>query len=176
MSNSVIRPATTAQDLAAVRQLCWDYRDHLREVSSVDARLTETFYPVPKYAALMESLADAHARPHGIILLAELDGAPVGCAMSHALDAETSEIKRLFVAPQARGHRIARKLVAALMAQARRDGFSRVVLDTSVTLTAARALYASLGFAERGPYQDIPAEALPHLLFFEAPLSAGVET
>lgn len=171
MPEILIRPATTPQDLDAVRKLCWDYRSHLLEVSEIDAEITETFYPVPKYTALMDRLAQEHARPQGIILLAELDGAPVGCAMSHALDADTSEIKRVYVAPQARGHNVARKIMTALMDQARADGFSRVVLDTSVNLGPARALYASLGFAARGPYQDIPDSALPHLLFFEAPLA-----
>lgn len=170
MSPSTIRPATTPQDIAAVRKLCWDYRTHLASVSPIEAKLTETFYPVPKYTALMDDLAAAHARPHGIILLAELDGMPAGCGMTHALDPQTSEIKRLFVSRQARGHGIARALVHALMDQARRDGFTRVVLDTSVNLTPARALYANLGFAARGPYQETPPEALPHLVFFEAAL------
>lgn len=173
MSQTVIRPATTAADLAAVRQLCWNYRAFLLGVSEVDAQITGTLYPAPKYTELMDRLATIHARPQGIILLAELDGTPVGCAMSHALDPATAEIKRLFVAPQARGHGLARKLVSALVAQAADDGFARMVLDTSVNLTAARALYASLGFAARGPYQEIPASALPHLLFFEKPLISG---
>ncbi|MEH6738251.1 MAG: GNAT family N-acetyltransferase [Sulfitobacter sp.] len=167
---TLIRPATSPTDLEAVRKLCWDYRTHLASVSPIEAELTETFYPVPKYAALMDALETEHARPQGIILLAELDGAPVGCAMTHALDPQTSEIKRVFVAPEARGHGIARKLIDALMDQARTDGYSRVVLDTSVNLGPARALYANLGFSERGPYQDTPEDALPHLLFFEAPL------
>ncbi|KEJ89573.1 acetyltransferase [Sulfitobacter donghicola DSW-25 = KCTC 12864 = JCM 14565] len=166
-----IRPATSPADLEAVRKLCWDYRTHLASVSPIEAELTETFYPVPKYTALMDALEHTHARPNGIILIATLDGAPVGCAMTHALDPETSEIKRLFVAPQARGHGAARKLIHALMDQARSDGFKRIVLDTSVNLAPARALYASLGFSERGPYQDVPEIALPHLFFFEAPLS-----
>lgn len=170
MTTSLIRQATAPEDLAAVRQLCWDYRSHLSSVSAVDAELTETFYPAPKYTALMDTLETLHARPRGIILLAELDGQPVGCGMSHALFPDTSEIKRVYVAPHARGHGIARKLVTALVDQARTDGFDRVVLDTSVSLGPARALYASMGFDERGPYQDIPAAALPHLLFFEATL------
>ncbi|QUJ77789.1 GNAT family N-acetyltransferase [Sulfitobacter albidus] len=168
--NVQIVPATTEADLAAVRALCWDYRAGLIATSAEDARITETFYPIPKYTVLMDRLAAEHARPQGQILLARLDGAPVGCAMSHALDPKTSEIKRLYVSPAARSHGIARRLVTQLMAQARDDGFSRVVLDTSQRLTAARALYARLGFAERGPYQDIPEHALPHLVFFEAPL------
>tara|TARA_R110002110_G_scaffold52272_1_gene152385 strand:- start:210 stop:737 length:528 start_codon:yes stop_codon:yes gene_type:complete len=172
MSQTTIRPASSPEDLSAVRQLCWDYRAFLLGVSEIDAQITETFYPVPIYTGLMDRLTDIHARPQGIILLAERDGAPVGCAMSHALDPATSEIKRLYVGPQARGHGIARELVNALTDQATADGFDRVVLDTSVSLTAARALYSRLGFAARGPYQDVPASALPHLLFFEKPLTS----
>jgi GNAT superfamily N-acetyltransferase len=166
----MIRPATTPTDLVAVRQLCWDYRAELCATSPIDAELTETFYPVPKYTALMENLAQTHARPRGIILLADHAGAPSGCAMSHALSDDTSEIKRLFVTQSARGDGIAAALVTALSVQARADGFTRVVLDTSVNLGPARALYQSLGFKSRGPYQPIPDAALPHLLFFEKTL------
>lgn len=165
-----IRAATTSADLAAVRQLCWDYRSHLVAVSAEDAELTETFYPVPKYTALIANLETLHARPTGIILLAEHNGMPIGCAMSHALFPDTSEIKRLYVAPQARGLGTARKLVSALTDQARADGFARLVLDTSVNLAPARALYTSMGFSPRGPYQDVPTAALPHLLFYETAL------
>ena len=52
----------------------------------------------------MDRLADEHARPKGIILLArDAQGVPAGCGMSHALDAQTSEIKRVFVTEAARG-------------------------------------------------------------------------
>lgn len=165
-----VRPVTESADLAEVQALCWAYRAQLMATSPIDAELTRTFYPEPKYRRLMAGLAQAHARPQGIILLAEQNGAPVGCAMSHALDPVTSEVKRVFVSPEARGHGIARTLVTRLMSQARSDGFSRVVLDTSVSLEPARALYATLGFQTRGPYQHVPDDALPHLLFFEATL------
>lgn len=167
---TLIRPATTPTDLDTVRQLCWDYRTHLSHVSPIDAELVKTFYPTPKYTALMDGLAQAHARPTGIILLAEHSDKPAGCVMTHALDDTSSEIKRLFVTPQARGHGIARKLVTACMDQARSDGFTRILLDTSVTLEPARALYANMSFTERGPYQDIPSGVLQHLVFFEAQL------
>ncbi len=104
----------------------------------------------------------------GICLRAE--AVTSGCAMSHALDADTCEIKRVFVTPSARGKGVARQLCTAVMAQARSDGFTRVLLDTSARLTAARALYARMGFTERGPYQPVPDFALPHLVFFEASL------
>ncbi len=167
---TTIRPATTPDDIAAVRQLCWEYRAHLAASSPIDAELTETFYAVPKYTALMDSLETLHARPTGIILLAEHAGAAVACAMSHALFPDTAEFKRLYVTPQFRRLGLARALVVAMTEQARQDGFSRAVLDTSKSLKPARALYAALGFAKRDAYQYIPASALPHLVFFEKTL------
>lgn len=171
MSEITLHPAETAQDLEDVRTLCWAYRDFLMGQADIDQYIVETFYPVPKYAALMTELAAAHARPTGIILIArDAAGMPMGCGMSHALDARTSEIKRVYVRDDARGKGIAAQICRALMSQARADGFERVVLDTSQSLKAAQALYLKLGFEPRGPYQPIPEDVVAHLLFFEATL------
>ena len=171
MADSVIfRIATTAADIAAVRVLCWAYRDFLLNHSGTDREIVETFYPQDKYQTLMDGLEAEHARPQGIILLAELNGVPVACGMIHALDAQTSEIKRVFVHETARGQRIADRICRALMDQARDDGYTRMVLDTAKTLTSAQRLYERLGFDKRGPYQPIPDHALPYLVFYEASL------
>ncbi len=171
MDDSIsIRPATTADDMSAVRVLCWAYRDFLLNDSGTDSDIINTLYPVDKYHALMDRLEREHARPKGIILLAERDSTAVGCGMTHALNDHTSELKRVFVTKPARGQGIAGHLCKALMDQARHDGFRRMVLDTSKSLTGAQRLYARLGFAERGAYQPIPAHVLPHLVFFETTL------
>ncbi len=137
----------------------------------MDREITEEFYPTDTYTALMDTLPEIHARPKGIILLArDADGTPLGCGMSYALDAQTSEIKRVFVTDAARGKGVARRLCTALIAQARADGFARIVLDTSKNLHAAQRLYTSLGFSACGPYQPVPDDTLPKLLFFERPL------
>jgi putative acetyltransferase len=167
---TLIRLATTAADLAAVRSLCWDYRDFLLNHSQIDRNITETFYPVDKYLTLMQGLQDEHARPDGAIMLAENEGVAVGCGMIHAIDPQTSEIKRVYVTDAVRGQRIADRLCRALMDQARIDGFSRMVLDTSKSLTSAQRLYERLGFSKCAAYQPIPAHALPHLVFYERSL------
>lgn len=167
MTDVDISPAITANEIEAVRHLCWAYRDFLIQNSDTDREITETFYPTDKYTALMADLPRLHARPTGIMLLARADSAPIGCGMTHALDQHTSEIKRVFVSESARGQGIARNICARLIDQARLDGFSRVVLDTSRTLTGAQALYDRLGFRARGPYQPIPEEILPELRFYE---------
>jgi GNAT superfamily N-acetyltransferase len=172
MTGITLAPATRAADLEAVRALCWAYRDFLLQNSDIDREITETFYPVPKYTALMANLGTLHARTKGMILLArDADGKALGCGMTHALDADTSEIKRVFVADAARGRGVAATLCDALTAQARSDGFRRIVLDTSSALHAAQRLYMRLGFTPCGPYQPIPDDVLPKLLFFEKSLT-----
>ena len=90
--------------------------------------------------------------------------------MIHALDAQTSEMKRVFTTDAARGKGVAAQLCTHLIDQARADGFSRMVLDTSKSLTGAQRLYSKLGFTPRGPYQPIPDDVLPDLLFYEIAL------
>ena len=165
-----ISPAITAADLAEVRRLCWDYHSFLMNNSTMDREITETFYPPAKYTGLMDNLAQEHARPSGIILLAHMDGQAVGCGMTHAIDAQTSEMKRVFVSDAARSKGVAAQLCTALMDQARKDGFSNMVLDTSKMLAGAQSLYTKLGFKSCGPYQPIPQDILPALLFYEIAL------
>lgn len=171
MSQITLTEATSPADLDAVRVLCWAYRDFLLSNTDIDREITETFYPVPKYKALMAKLPDLHARPKGIMLLAcDADGTALGCGMTHALDEDTSEIKRVFVNDAARGKGVAGLICSALVTQARADGFTRIVLDTSKSLHAAQRLYLRLGFRPCGPYQPIPADILPELLFYERAL------
>ncbi|MFG6566484.1 GNAT family N-acetyltransferase [Sulfitobacter sp. 1A13679] len=170
MSDLTIRPVTTAADLAAVVDLCWAYRDFLYHFGPTEQRIVETFYPQDKYSALMARLPEEHARPRGIILLAERGGIPLGCGMSHALTETESEIKRVFVTDAARGTGAGRAICQRLVDQAREDGFAKVYLDTSVGFAPARALYRSLGFVERGPYQPMPDFTRDAICFFEMPL------
>ena len=71
---------------------------------------------------------------------------PVGCGAVRLLDAETAELKRMYVAPTARGRGLGRRLVAALEAEARALGVRRLVLETGVRQAAALALYRATGF------------------------------
>ena len=166
-----ITPATRPEDIAAVRTLCWAYRDFLLAQSDRDRQITETFYPVPKYRDLMAALPEIHAAPEGIMLLAkDAQDIPLGCGMLQPILGDSAEIKRVYVTDAARGRGVARSLCTALVAHARAQGHARVLLDTSTSLTAAQSLYARLGFTRRGPYQPIPDSVLPDLLFYELTL------
>ena len=81
---------------------------------------------------------------------------PIGCAAMRPLGGGACEIKRLYVAPAGRGLGLGRALAAAVIAAAERAGHREMRLDTLPTMTAARALYASLGFAPVAAYYDTP--------------------
>jgi GNAT superfamily N-acetyltransferase len=91
--------------------------------------------------------------PRGAFLLATLDDLPMGCV---ALSAPDREVKRLWIAPQARGQGLARRLMAAVEDQARQMGLTDLRLDTNATLTEAIALYQSTGWSPIGRYNANP--------------------
>lgn len=162
--------ATTGSDYDAVRQLCWEYRDHLLGLSPEDEVIVRMFYPRDAYLTIMENLPQEHAPPNGCVKLALHDGEPVGCGMIHKLMPGTAEIKRVFVRQEARGLGAGRAMMVALIDQCRADGFSRIYMDTAKALTTAQKLYFALGFKSRGPYQEVPEEAQARMAFFEMDL------
>lgn len=87
------------------------------------------------------------------LLLAYEGERPVGCVVLSRRDAQTAEIKRLYVAPAARGGGIGRALVQGAIERARSGGQRRIVLDTHRSrLEAAYGLYRALGFEECEAY------------------------
>ena len=98
--------------------------------------------------------ADSMAPPGGAFLVAYVDGEPVGCAGMVRLDERTGEVKRMYVAPEARGHGLAKHLLAGLEDAARDAGYTRMRLDTSAAQPEARSLYAAAGYREIEAYND----------------------
>ncbi|GLW27695.1 GNAT family N-acetyltransferase [Actinoplanes regularis] len=94
--------------------------------------------------------------PHGLFLVARLRGEPVGCAgLKLPVDAP-AEVKRMWVAPQARGLGLGRRFLTELETRAARRGFDTLRLDTNKALSAAIGLYGSYGFQEVTAFNDEP--------------------
>jgi putative acetyltransferase len=89
-----------------------------------------------------EEVADGR----GIFLVVYRNREPVGCGAFRRLDEVTAELKRLYVAPAARGLGLGRRLVEALEDEARTQGVRRLVLETGIRQAAALALYRTTGF------------------------------
>jgi GNAT superfamily N-acetyltransferase len=94
--------------------------------------------------------------PAGEFLVAYLDGEPIGCgAVKHHADAP-AEIKRMWIAPTARGLGLGRRLLRELEAVALAGGARIAHIETSATLTEALALYRSSGWIEVPAFNDEP--------------------
>lgn len=95
----------------------------------------------------------------GAILVAYDRGRAAGCGSLRLLDEDTAEVKRMFVAPEARGRGHGRRLLRALEARARALACGRIVLDTAAPLKEAARMYLREGYAEIARYNDNPYAA-----------------
>jgi DNA-binding MarR family transcriptional regulator/GNAT superfamily N-acetyltransferase len=94
--------------------------------------------------------------PAGLFLVAYRRGDAVGCGGVKHHEGAPSEIKRMWVAENARGLGIARRLLAELEQDAIRAGASVATIETSATLFEAMELYRSVGYVEVPPFNDEP--------------------
>jgi putative acetyltransferase len=90
-----------------------------------------------------------------------------GCVALRRIDAETCEMKRLYVRPAGRRSGVGRKLAEAVITEARARGYRRMLLDTLPEMEAAQALYRSIGFRDTEPYRHNP---VPGASFLELEL------
>ena len=119
------------------------------------------------FEAELASLPGEYAEPGGQLLVAYVGGELAGCgALRPRADADYAnacEMKRLFVGAGFRGIGLGRVLAQALLDEARRAGYSAMLLDTLDDMEAARELYASLGFVEIPPYYFNPIAGAHYL-------------
>ncbi|WP_153146919.1 carbonate dehydratase [Dechloromonas sp. H13] len=108
----------------------------------------------------MALLPGAYAEPQGRLFFAEVDGRPAGCVGVRPLpDSEgLCEMKRLYVAPEARGQGVGATLAMAAIKAAKEIGYKKLMLDTLPNMRMAVKLYRELGFTEAPAYYQTPIE------------------
>jgi ribosomal protein S18 acetylase RimI-like enzyme len=111
----------------------------------------------------LAGLPGDYAPPSGRLLLAWMDGQPVGCVALRRIKEDLCEMKRLYLKPSVRRDGAGRRLALALIQEARTQGYRRMRLDTLPIMKAAVNLYHSLGFQSVAPYHDPPIEGALYL-------------
>jgi putative acetyltransferase len=134
-------------------------------IDALDAYLA-ALYPAesnhgPPVAALL--------RPAVRFLVARRGGRAVGCG-AILLEADYAEIKRMYVAPAARGLGVGRRLLHALEQTAAAEGRSILRLETGGAQPEALRLYRSAGFVETPPFGAYAADPLS--IFLAKPVAS----
>jgi DNA-binding MarR family transcriptional regulator/GNAT superfamily N-acetyltransferase len=140
------------------------------QITPVDPEHPDARYCLAEYVAELnrrsprgfDPSVGATALPHevrppaGQFFVAYLQDQPVGCgAVKHHADAP-AEIKRMWVAAQARGIGLGRRLLETLEACARTSGARLAHIETSAVLIEALSLYRSTGWVEVPRFNDEP--------------------
>jgi ribosomal protein S18 acetylase RimI-like enzyme len=118
----------------------------------LDRRFDTGFDPAKSIPADEESLR----RPSGLIMVATLRGEPIGCGALKFHGRNPAELKRMWVAPSARGLGLGRRILSDLELHAAKHGARTVRLETNKTLVEAISLYQSAGYREVKPFNNEP--------------------
>ena len=146
----------THELLAAARSIFREYAD------SLDVDLC-----FQGFEAELAALPGEYAAPAGQLLLAMVDDDLAGCGAFRPLaDVDcpnACEMKRLYVRPAFRRFGLGRLMAQRLLDDARRAGYSPMLLDTLDDMESARELYATLGFEDVAPYYYNPIPGAHYL-------------
>lgn len=148
MSKLTIERAETPEDVAAVKMIFEAFID---------------FLPIDLGFQGIDDEMQAFPGYYEFMLLAKLDGRPVGAVALKKHDKQVCEMKRLYVLPEGRGTGAGRLLCERLLDDARALGFSKMLLDSLRRLEAAVALYEKLGFTEIEPYNFNPEDDVVYM-------------
>ncbi len=120
--------------------------------TELDKRFETGFDPTLGISAHAHELVP----PAGLLLVARLREEPVGCGALKFHENTVGELKRMWIAPRARGLGLGRRLLEALEHKAREAGMTVIHLETNRTLIEAIELYRHSGYQEVQAFNDEP--------------------
>ena len=135
----------------AARELIAEY---LRWIASVAAASYGLSFDVEAMVASDIEDRGKFYPPTGRFYVIRHEDANVGVGCLKSLAPAVAEIQRMYVQPHVRGIGAGRLLLQQLLSDARAIGYDAVRLESLKFLSAAHALYKSVGFAEITPYAE----------------------
>jgi len=145
-------PPTYSQPRLSIERVWLDNVDVLLLISQLNMDL---FSRYPEPGALIFSLDSTDIVDGvGALLMAELDGVPVGCGAFRVMDDQpgSAEIKRMYVTLFGRGKKIGPALLAELEREAAAIGVQRFALETGPRQPEALKIYESAGYTVCEPW------------------------
>ena len=137
-------------------------------VGALDDYLGALYPPDNNYLLDVEALC----APEVSFFVARVGGMALGCGALRLLDARSGELKRMFVAPEARGLGIGSAILQAIEQRARQLGLAELKLETGTAQPEALGLYRAAGYRPCAAFADYRPSPLN--LFLAKPLVANL--
>jgi carbonic anhydrase len=122
--------------------------------------------PVADYVPTVIDKVCGDPPPRGAFYLVEHAGQIVAMGGVRRSEDGVAELKRVYVRPAGRGHRLGEALAKRLVADARDFGYRTVRLDTLPFMGTAQSLYEAMGFVDCAPYPvEMPEAFRAHIRY-----------
>ena len=102
--------------------------------------------PAGTYADLNDIEAHYWRTGGWFLVVTDAGGGIVGTIALHRREGGTAELRKMYLAPTARGRGVGKSMLEQALTEARRRGYQRVILETAAVLREAVALYRHYGF------------------------------
>lgn len=116
------------------------------------------YLDIQNYDEEINHLEMKYGEPEGRLYLIYSNGELAGCIGLRKIDDQNCEMKRLYIRPKHRGKKLGKMLIEKIISDARKIGYSYMLLDTLPFLSSAIGMYKSFGFYEIESYNDSPME------------------
>ncbi len=126
------------------------------EVRALITALNEYLLTLTPPEHCFHMTADEMARPDTTVFVAREDGKAIACGALRRHADGIAEVKRMYTVPERQGRGIGGRILDAVTALARQEGFDRLVLETGDRHPAAWRVYERAGFKRCGPVLDYP--------------------
>jgi GNAT superfamily N-acetyltransferase len=147
--------AKSPDDFEVAAGLCrllgeWDAATH--EANGIAAEIVVGLF----HSQTNASLADRFSGPRSMMLIARWEGAAAGCIAWEHFDETADEIHKFYVDPAFRRRGIGGALMRGALGAVDARGKGRTVLQTSLFMSDAIAVYRSFGFGSCAAFRPVP--------------------
>lgn len=146
-------------------KLAYDYSNEIKELFSEYTNMLvendpnfKEYLELQNYDSEIEHLTEKYGLPYGRLYIVQIDNEFAGCIGLKRIDNQNCEMKRLYVKPEFRGHKIASRPIKTIIEDAKSIGYKTMLLDTLPFLTGAIHIYKKIGFYEIEPYNNSPLD------------------
>lgn len=144
------------------------------DVAALIAELNATLLALTPAEYCHHMTVEQMAGPETTVFIARRGGEVVGCGALRRIDANSGEVKRMFVRPALQGAGLGGRILSAIEAKALAEGIDTLMLETGHNFHAAWRVYERAGFERRGAFGDYRES--PFTIFYGKQLASAPQS